>query len=50
MIRRVPLSADKQSDRSLLLEFEKKVERLKAGLIDEHAESARLPIQDLVEA
>ena len=49
LIRRVPLSADKQSARSLLLEFEKKVERLKAGLIDEHTESARLPIQGLVE-
>ncbi len=49
ILRRVALSADKQSARSLLQELEKKVERLKAGLIDTYTEAARLPIQDLVE-
>lgn len=49
-LRRVPLSTDKQAAQSMLRDLERHAERAKSGLVDEFAESRKLPIDELVSA
>lgn len=47
-LRRVALSTDKQAAQSMLRDLERKAERQKAGLIDEHAETRQLSVEGFV--
>jgi hypothetical protein len=46
--KRVPLSSDKQVARKMLRDLEREAERRRAGLIDPHAESRKVPVGELV--